>query len=235
MPSERSQQNKAKWGPRRDAWFAAHPNCSTCGGTEGLRIVWNGPGPKPYKSMLEAFRVKEPRRSELLAHCVPICHACWLLTRKRNEHGGGVTGVSGCKCDLCRPLQLASARKWSRKQTQVWDQRRAWALEQGLPVPRRVQNKNNNTWNMSPAGVEHKRTQRHTARDTYMAGKTCAICGGDYMLQVTWKEYPGPLRSSGDIWGLGAARRAEYLEKCHILCISCLRLRSQGRRRSHER
>lgn len=234
MPTKGGARNKRIWEERRETWFAEHPACFQCGSSEQLRIHWNGDGPKPRRSMLEAFRLKEPRRSEILADCVAICRKCWLPTQLRNEHGGGRTGISGCRCDLCLPLRQAVAREWNQRQTEKWQQRRQLALKRGVPIPQRTVSKQNNAWNRSEEGVAAKRTKRQRARDEWLAGKVCAICGGDYKLRTTWIKRPGPLRTTSEIWAFGDERRTEYLELCHTLCVSCLRITTSGRRKGKQ-
>lgn len=231
MATRDGERNRIRWQARRDAWFAQHPACFQCGSTENLRIHWNGEGPKPRRSMLEAFRLREPDRSQLLADCVAICYTCWRLTQLRNIHGGGKTGISGCNCGLCLPLRRASSREYGRRQTAIWQQRRAAAVEKGLPVPKRHKGWDNNAWGRTQAAVDHKRTKRQEARDAWMKGKSCVICGGGNDLRTTWIERPGPLRSTSEIWAYGIDKRDEYLEKCHTLCVSCLRTSTNGRKK----
>lgn len=223
MPRSGGQVNRDIWNQRRDAWFAQHSTCVECGSTKELRIVWNGSGPKPFKSMTEAFRTAEPRRSTLLADCVSKCYQCWLKTYPRNTHGGGAAGIAGCKCGPCVARHNEYARNWGREKTRQWHERRDKLIDKGLPTLARRVSRTHNEWNKTDEGRKQISITRRQRREDWLAGRTCTLCGATKNLRCTWITYPGPLRSTGQIWTHGLARREEYLQKCHTLCVPCLR------------
>lgn len=232
MSTRGGESNGRLWQRRRDAWFAEHPVCA-CGSSDRLKLVWNGEGPKPFRSMLEVFRAAVGRQPPILAQCIPQCYTCWVATRRRNEHGGGKTGIAKCKCDLCRQRRAAFSREWGLQQTALWQERRDRFREKGVPIPVRRASKDNNTWNRSEKGITYKKNRRSRLRDTWLEGRRCVSCGGTNRLAATWIEWPGPFVSTGQIWTYGAAKRAELLEKCHTLCVSCLR--TTGNQRNKEK
>jgi hypothetical protein len=56
-------------------------------------------------------------------------------------------------------------------------------------------------------------------RAAYMHGKSCVACGSTQNLEV---DHIDPeLKVSHRIWSWSAARRAEELAKCQVLCTGC--------------
>lgn len=225
MGTKGGDRNRIIWRQRRDAWFAEHSVCERdgCNSTDRCKIVWNGKGPKPFRSMTEVFRAADPRRTDVLADCITLCYTHWLETYPRNVHGGGAVGIHGCKCTPCKERRLEYSRIWGREQTRLWRERRDKIIDKGLPVQKRRISKRNNVWNKSEEGRAHQRDIRRTMRDEWLATQVCALCGATKGLRCTWLERPGPLRSTGMIWAYGKDGRLEYLQKCHTLCVSCLR------------
>lgn len=224
MGTKEGDRNRMIWKVRRDMWLAERPDCADCGTplTGQWKMKWRGEGPKPAASMLELFRYAEPRRTPLLAQCVGLCRDCWLASLPRNEHGAGVVGINGCDCEPCRERRLAYARDRRHEAADQRQQRRSTIIAKGLVPPKSRMSKHHNDWNRSQAGRDHSREQRKRVRREWAAGRVCAHCGSDQNLRCTWKVHPGPLKSTNRIWAYGAAKRAELLQECHTLCVSCL-------------
>jgi hypothetical protein len=229
MSSADSVRRRAAWKQRQAEWFAEHP-CRECGSGDNLKTLWNGPKEtQPLRSMTDTFRLGVVRREELLTNCYTLCYECWKLTLKRNGHGGGKTGIATCDCVPCVTVRRAYYNSQGRIQTERLRQRREKLIELGLPT-KGVGWDNN--WNNSEQGKAHKRHRRTQLKNEWLEGRECVTCGADdRQLVPVWKEYPGPLGSTSEIWAHGQPKRDELLEKCQTQCVSCSRYASEERRR----
>jgi hypothetical protein len=209
---------------REAEWYVGRA-CHECGSTDGLRIVWNGVDKQPVRAMTYVFLSSQKTLDKYLPQCVALCSEHFhQKTRRRNEHGGGLVGRVGCKCELCLEARRVRTRLLARLETAAWKQRQADLAAGGLPTiganrPRR------NAWNLSSQGREVKRAKRLEARQQWIGDRVCADCGSDQHLVAAWKQLPGPLKSTGNIWMLGKTKRQRYLPLCQVVCNACTRIR----------
>jgi len=229
-----ADRNRQRWRQRRNEWDAAHPICADCSNTTNLKVVWRGEGPKPFRSMLEAFRCNQEYRDRILAQCVNLCYTCWLATRTRNPHGGGAAGIAHCKCAPCVDKRREYNRISGRARHKRLQERRERLIEKGVepgPYRKAKKDRNSNAWSKTEPGREWRHSRRHDAKQAWLAGRTCVECGTADKIRCTWIDPPGPLPSTARIWACGKKMQAKYLEKCHTLCVCCLRTRSWTTRR----
>lgn len=210
-------------------WLAEQGTCARCGGTEGLRIMWNGEGKCPLRSISYIFMYSADLRAKVLPQCIAGCHTCWRKSRGFNTHGGGKTGVSGCKCELCLEVRRTTTRERQREFAEINRRRREVLRERGLPDSAMVV-AGTNRWNLSKTGQEHKLRQRQLRRTEWVGDRTCVDCGGDQSLAAGWKVLPGPLATTGTIWFYSKQRRRELLALCVVRCRKCNRRHYQRAR-----
>lgn len=236
MATADSLKRKLKWQQRRADWLADHP-CKECGSPDSSKTMWGGlKEDQPLRSMTEAYRLGGKLGRKYLDQCYALCYDCWRLGLKKNVHGGGKTGIADCNCALCARARRIYYNAAGRAQTARARERREKAIEMGMALPKGSVGWDNN-WNNSDKGKRYKRSKRYEHKVKWLEGRTCDTCGtADHVVPV-WKEYPGPLASTGSIWGYGQPKRDELLEKCHTLCVSCSRYAREARKRekSNER
>ena len=107
MPS-----NWAYYRQRRDE-FLKGKSCAKCGDTENYLTVTWCEYPGPFSSAYIWQFGDEEKRQRYLADCYVLCRSCLGLKSNppRTEHGGGMKGVTGCRCIPCKARRAKTARE----------------------------------------------------------------------------------------------------------------------------
>lgn len=190
---------------RREKWIAEHGPCG-CGSTEDLRIVWAGSRSRPA-DLKDVFRRRAEVRDAILDECKVVCHACWVASRPRNDHGGGKTGIRSCYCGPCKQRRKEYYAEQSKAYTKA--KRKKFVDDR-------------NAWRKSVEGRSALSKARTQLRLAYLADKVCAECGGTDRLIATWRDKQNHPYSSTTIWGYSDTRREELLAECTVICRPCL-------------
>jgi hypothetical protein len=93
------------YNTRRAAWIEAQGGkCATCGSSSDLEIDHIDPSEKSFEISRVWTRRTDTRETEL-AKCQVLCAKCHqekTTAQVAVEHGGGIRGKHGCRCDKCR-------------------------------------------------------------------------------------------------------------------------------------
>lgn len=101
---------------RRSEWLLANGPCKYCGSWERLEIDHIDQTKKEYPINSMWLWAAE-RRNKELAKCQPLCHECHkqktiLSLRRPIIHGTHGGYSKGCRCDLCRQIQIVRMDKY---------------------------------------------------------------------------------------------------------------------------
>ena len=92
--------------------------CAKCNARKNLDIDHIDPSQKTYTIGNILVSAPEARYKKELAKCQLLCKK-HHIQKTRNEqtvgHGGGLTGVRRCWCELCAPLKRDYSNKWRRE------------------------------------------------------------------------------------------------------------------------
>lgn len=91
--------------------------CVRCGATEELEFDHIERGLKSGE-VAKWFTQGEAKLKAELVKCQLLCRPCHI-EKTRSEmtvgHGGGVSGIAGCKCELCKLKYNEYMRNWKRE------------------------------------------------------------------------------------------------------------------------
>lgn len=106
---------------RREAVAHFGGQCVRCGSTEQLEFDHVERALKRGE-IAKLLSQGENRYLGELVKCQLLCKPCHI-EKTRSEmtvgHGGGKTGISGCKCDPCRMKWNEYSREWKRKRREI--------------------------------------------------------------------------------------------------------------------
>jgi hypothetical protein len=92
--------------------------CANCGSTEELQFDHVDPRLKKFSvSFTHQLTLENPDTVAELMKCQLLCTPCHQdKTAQENSvgHGGGLTGMKNCRCELCGPLKNAYMREYKR-------------------------------------------------------------------------------------------------------------------------
>lgn len=93
------------YAKRRQDWIESRGGaCEKCGSRDGLEVDHINRADKAI-NIGKLWTSSQVRRDAELSKCQVLCSACHqekTSSEMSVEHGGGVSGKGGCKCDLCR-------------------------------------------------------------------------------------------------------------------------------------
>lgn len=97
--------------------------CVDCGSTENLEFDHEDSETKAF-DVAKIWSYKQERFEAELAKCVLRCKSCHIeksrqFDWRRVDHGGGVSGKRGCKCDLCKAKKSEYNRNYKLNKTSL--------------------------------------------------------------------------------------------------------------------
>ena len=102
---QRNEYMRKRYHRKRKEWIDSQGGkCKTCGSVEKLEIDHIDPETKEL-SVGQLWSLAESKRLPELLKCQVLCYTCHKLKTRVSvevQHGGGVSGKHGCKCDPCR-------------------------------------------------------------------------------------------------------------------------------------
>lgn len=93
--------------------------CIDCGTSDDLEFDHADSQTKEH-DLAKIWSYKQEKFDAELSKCVIRCHVCHVEKSRqydwhRVDHGGGMTGKRGCKCEPCRKRKAEYSRNYKRK------------------------------------------------------------------------------------------------------------------------
>ena len=90
--------------------------CVECRGSKGLEFHHLDPDTKVIAVTVLFSKYSQAEIDRELDKCILLCQDCHakVSAKQRSvEHGEGLTGKKGCRCELCGPLKRAYEKKYN--------------------------------------------------------------------------------------------------------------------------
>jgi hypothetical protein len=88
---------------REVEYIKAHGPCEYCGGETGLEAYWRDRDHRNTHGNIQNYWLSSDEiRADLADKLIVLCQEHMRVHKGGAEHGGGVAGIKGCTCVLCK-------------------------------------------------------------------------------------------------------------------------------------
>ena len=108
-----------RYEKRRNKFLEQLGNKCACGSNTNLYFVPTESADKKFDFAKRLNGAPMKKLQEQLAHHFLQCASCRAKVRNGVEHGGGVSGVRNCKCELCKAKKNEYMLEYMRKKRQA--------------------------------------------------------------------------------------------------------------------